>query len=48
MGQLLYFYFIEAHSDRVVAAEFCKRLYAKVGWTETMKADMSDTFPNIC
>lgn len=32
MGQLLYFYYIEAHTDRVVATAFCTALYAR--WVE--------------
>ncbi|KAL3076337.1 hypothetical protein niasHS_013608 [Heterodera schachtii] len=32
MGQLLYFYYIEAHTDRVVASAFCTALFAR--WLE--------------
>ncbi|KAI3408142.1 hypothetical protein GPALN_011991 [Globodera pallida] len=32
MGQLLYFYYIEAHTDRVVATAFCTALFAR--WLE--------------
>jgi len=32
MGQLLYFYFIECHTDRVVASAFCTALFGR--WLE--------------
>ncbi|KAI1700460.1 hypothetical protein Ddc_18072 [Ditylenchus destructor] len=32
MGQLLYFYYIEAHTDRVVASAFCTALFGR--WLE--------------
>ena len=50
MGQLLYFYFIEAHSDHAVAAEFCKKLYASwvdrnyEGWVIDLINAISRTF----
>ena len=39
MGQLLYFYYIEAHTDRVVARAFCTELYAC--WVEKKRQSAS-------
>jgi hypothetical protein len=47
MGQLLYFYYIECHTDRVVASAFCTALFGR--WLEKKRRhqsiDMNSSYP---
>uniref|UniRef100_A0AC34FT83 Uncharacterized protein n=1 Tax=Panagrolaimus sp. ES5 TaxID=591445 RepID=A0AC34FT83_9BILA len=42
MGNLLLFYYIEAHTDRVVASAFAKALYCK--WVERFQQEIDESF----